>query len=64
MRTPFTLFFAVFIVAWLWLDARAQNGGPTVSGAQRPTLPDGASSEAIRCGDGVPMANATPLESR
>jgi glyoxylase-like metal-dependent hydrolase (beta-lactamase superfamily II) len=30
-----TLLFAVFISGWLWLDAGAQGGGPTVSGAHR-----------------------------
>ena len=35
MRVRVTLLFAVFIVGWLWLDARAQTGGPIVSGAHR-----------------------------
>ena len=35
MRVGVTLLFAVFIVGWLWLDARAQTGGPIVSGAHR-----------------------------
>ena len=35
MRLRLTLTFAVFIVGWLWLDARAQTGGPIVSGAHR-----------------------------
>jgi len=35
MRFRVTLMFAVFIVGWLWLDARAQTGGPIVSGAHR-----------------------------
>ena len=35
MRFRVTLLFAVFIVGWLWLDARAQSGGPIVSGAHR-----------------------------
>jgi cyclase len=30
-----TALFAVFIVGWLWLDARAQSGAPIVSGAHR-----------------------------
>jgi glyoxylase-like metal-dependent hydrolase (beta-lactamase superfamily II) len=29
------MLFALFIVGWLWLDARAQSGGPIVSGAHR-----------------------------
>src|SRR5436190_20859681 len=35
MRQRLTLFFALFIVGWLWLDARAQTGGPIVSDAHR-----------------------------
>src|SRR5580765_8837365 len=35
MRIRVTLIFAVFITGWLWLDARAQTGGPIVSGAHR-----------------------------
>src|SRR5712671_7506463 len=35
MRLRVTLLFVVFIVGWLWLDARAQTGGPIVSGAHR-----------------------------
>src|SRR5579872_1787442 len=35
MRLRVTLLFALFIVGWLWLDARAQSGGPIVSGAHR-----------------------------
>ena len=35
MRARVTLLFALFIAGWLWLDARAQSGGPIVSGAHR-----------------------------
>ena len=35
MRTRVTVVFALFIAGWLWLDARAQSGGPIVSGAHR-----------------------------
>jgi glyoxylase-like metal-dependent hydrolase (beta-lactamase superfamily II) len=35
MRVRVALLFAVFIVGWLWLDARAQTGGPLVRGAHR-----------------------------
>jgi cyclase len=35
MRIRVTLMFAVLISGWLWLDARAQSGGPIVSGAHR-----------------------------
>jgi cyclase len=35
MRLRVTGLFAVFVIAWLWLDARAQTGGPIVSGAHR-----------------------------
>jgi glyoxylase-like metal-dependent hydrolase (beta-lactamase superfamily II) len=35
MRVRVTLLFAVFVLGWLWLDARAQSGGPIVSGAHR-----------------------------
>src|SRR5882762_11993902 len=35
MRVRVTVLFALFIAAWLWLDARAQGGGPVVSGAHR-----------------------------
>jgi cyclase len=35
MRVPVALLFAVFMVGWLWLDARAQTGAPIVSGAHR-----------------------------
>src|SRR5258708_10750901 len=35
MRILVTSIFAVFISGWLWLDARAQSGGPIVSGAHR-----------------------------
>jgi cyclase len=34
-RFGFTVLFALFIAGWLWLDARAQTGGPIVSGAHR-----------------------------
>jgi cyclase len=35
MRTRVAVLFGVFAAGWLWLDARAQSGGPTVSGAHR-----------------------------
>src|SRR3954466_5656523 len=35
MRIRVTVLFAVFILGWLWLDARAQVGGPIASGAHR-----------------------------
>ena len=35
MRSRLAVVFAVFISGWLWLDARAQSGGPLVSGAHR-----------------------------
>lgn len=35
MRTRITMLFALFAASWLWLDARAQSGGPVVSGAHR-----------------------------
>src|SRR5258706_10454757 len=35
MRLRVTFLFFLFAVAWLWLDARAQSGGPIVSGAHR-----------------------------
>jgi len=35
IRARATALFALFIVGWLWLDARAQSGGPIVSGAHR-----------------------------
>lgn len=35
MRARITVLFAVFMAGWLWLDARAQSGGPLVSGAHR-----------------------------
>jgi len=35
MRTRITLVFALFVAGWLWIDARAQSGGPIVSGAHR-----------------------------
>ena len=35
MRARVTVLFAVFMAGWLWLDARAQSGGPIVSGAHR-----------------------------
>jgi cyclase len=35
MRTRVAVFFGVFVAGWLWLDARAQSGGPVVSGAHR-----------------------------
>jgi len=35
MRLRVTVLFAVLIIGWLWLDARAQSGGPIVSGAHR-----------------------------
>ena len=35
MRVRVALLFALWIVGWLWFDARAQTGGPIVSGAHR-----------------------------
>ena len=35
MRVRFTILFALLFAGWLWLDARAQTGGPIVSGAHR-----------------------------
>jgi len=35
MRARVTLLFILFAAGWLWLDARAQTGGPFVSGAHR-----------------------------
>src|SRR3954464_11466318 len=35
MRARFAMLFAVFAAGWLWMDARAQSGGPIVSGAHR-----------------------------
>src|SRR3954454_9902375 len=35
MRARVTALFVLFAAGWLWLDARAQSGGPTVSGAHR-----------------------------
>jgi len=35
IRARVTALFALFIVAWLWLDARAQTNAPIVSGAHR-----------------------------
>ena len=35
MRARVTVLFLVFAASWLWLDARAQTGGPIVSGAHR-----------------------------
>jgi len=35
MRVRVTLLFILFAAGWLWLDARAQSGGPIVSGAHR-----------------------------
>ena len=35
MRVRVMLLFAAFISSWLWLDARAQSGGPIVRGAHR-----------------------------
>jgi cyclase len=35
MRVRLTLLFLAFVVGWLWLDGRAQTGGPVVSGAHR-----------------------------
>jgi glyoxylase-like metal-dependent hydrolase (beta-lactamase superfamily II) len=35
MRAKLVLVFALFIAGWLWLDARAQSGGPLVSGAHK-----------------------------
>jgi glyoxylase-like metal-dependent hydrolase (beta-lactamase superfamily II) len=35
MRARVTAIFMLFAASWLWLDARAQSGGPIVSGAHR-----------------------------
>jgi cyclase len=35
MRARVTILFILFAAGWLWLDARAQTGGPIVSGAHR-----------------------------
>jgi cyclase len=35
MRLRVTVLFILFAAGWLWLDARAQSGGPIVSGAHR-----------------------------
>jgi cyclase len=35
MRVRVTVLFALFFAGWVWLDARAQSGGPIVSGAHR-----------------------------
>ena len=35
MRVRVLALFAVVFAAYLWIDARAQSGGPTVSGAHR-----------------------------
>jgi cyclase len=35
MRVRFAMLFAAFVASWLWLEARAQQGGPIVSGAHR-----------------------------
>ena len=35
MRARVTAIFLLFTASWLWLDARAQTGGPIVSGAHR-----------------------------
>ena len=35
MRVRVTALFLLFAAGWLWLDARAQSGGPIVSGAHR-----------------------------
>jgi cyclase len=35
MRARVTVLFLAFAASWLWLDARAQSGGPIVSGAHR-----------------------------
>ena len=35
MRLRVTALFLLFAAGWLWLDARAQTGGPIVSGAHR-----------------------------
>jgi cyclase len=35
IRARVSALFAVFIIGWLWLDARAQTGAPVVSGAHR-----------------------------
>ena len=35
MRARVTILFLLFAACWIWLDARAQSGGPIVSGAHR-----------------------------
>jgi cyclase len=35
MRLRVSVLFGLFVLAWLWLDAKAQSGGPIVSGAHR-----------------------------
>jgi glyoxylase-like metal-dependent hydrolase (beta-lactamase superfamily II) len=35
MRVRVAVLFALLIAGWLWLDARAQTGGPIISGAHR-----------------------------
>src|SRR5262245_42200388 len=35
MRVRVFALFAVIVAAWFWIDARAQSGGPVVSGAHR-----------------------------
>jgi glyoxylase-like metal-dependent hydrolase (beta-lactamase superfamily II) len=35
MRSRLLALFAVFVAGWLWIDARAQSGGPVVSGAHK-----------------------------
>jgi cyclase len=35
MRARLTFLFILFAAGWLWIDARAQSGGPIVSGAHR-----------------------------
>jgi cyclase len=35
MRAGVAMLFALFIAGWLWIDGRAQAGGPIVSGAHR-----------------------------
>jgi cyclase len=35
MRVRVTALFIVFFAGWIWLDGRAQTGGPIVSGAHR-----------------------------
>ena len=35
MRVRVTILFVLFSAGWLWIDARAQTGGPIVSGAHR-----------------------------